>query len=428
MNVHPSLTDDAIRVAIARRARSGTDLDLRERVLAATTATRQRRGWRVRLEQGLTLSDRRATYSLVALVVMLLALALGVALVGRLLEPTPGSLGKLAYIWQGDLYVAGPAGESPRLVWHDPAPEDSVGGQLNWLDPETVLIQSWATFSGGVHVINVTTGADRVLDAGTFVALSPDRRVVAIRTFEKGAKPETRVRLFDIASGSVVGELPEPISGYPARWSPDGRSIVGESPDTIYRVDVATGARTVLAVGLCCGLSPHVPTWSPDGMRVVYVNYHLPVSHADCDFRCGTLWSVPSAGGQSTRITPELGSEYGPAFSPDGRWIAYVNTCPCSDASTTGLVSDNLTIMATDGSGARVIAPDPRSQPTTDPAGYLTMPGLDRVPRGQFSWDPDSAGVTYVATVGTLWHVTLDGIAIQLEGSAITEFARQGVP
>ena len=35
------------------------------------------------------------------------------------------------------------------------------------------------------------------------------------------------------------------------------------------------------------------------------------------------LWTVPSAGGEPTRITELAGREMAPRFSPDGRWIAF---------------------------------------------------------------------------------------------------------
>jgi dipeptidyl aminopeptidase/acylaminoacyl peptidase len=408
MTTKLTLTDEMIRSALTRRATGGDARNLRERVFAATADVSQQRGWRVSLGQIGALRQRRATLTLAVAVALLLATALVVALVGSQIDrPTPSSLGRLAYFSDGDLYVAERNGASPRLVWDLPATGDLATRQLAWLDPETVLLHSFTATDGGVSVVDVASGAHRLLDTGDLVALSPDRRLVAIQTFEEGSAPKDRVRLIDIASGAVVGEIPGRISGYPPQWSPDGRSILGESPDSIDRVDIATGERIVLATGLCCGLSPHWPTWAPDGTRVVYVDYHLPVSATDCRFRCGTLWAVSAAGGGNpTRLTPEFGSEILPTPSPDGRWIAYV------DEST-----NNLVLIAADGSGARVLAPDP-----------LSRPGLDSVPGVQFRWDPDSAGITYLTKVATLWHVTLSGVATQLEGSAISEFARQVVP
>jgi hypothetical protein len=413
MNVQLPLTDDAIRAAIARRASGAGERDLRKRVLAAAAAVPQRRGWRVRLEQLPILRQRRATPTLIVALALLLAATIVVALVGSQIDrPSPGALGRLAYLSQGDLYVAGPSGESPRFLWHDPASEDLAQRQLVWLDPETVLMESYATFSGGVHVINVTTGANRVLDRGDLVALSPDRRVAAIHTFNQAATPQDRVRLIEIASGRVVGELPWPIGGYPPKWSPDGRSIAGETSDTIYKVDVATGATTVLAAGLCCGLSPHWPSWSADGSRVIYVDYHLPANrNLDCDFRCGTIWSVPAAGGVPTRLTPELGSEIWPVVSPDGRWIAYI------EEFLNGRQTNDLIIIAADGAGRRVVTPEP-------------LRGLlgDGSPIPQIHWDQASDGLTYLSRDGRLWHIALDGPSTLIDLPTITEFARQVLP
>lgn len=401
------LTDELIRSAIARRVTAAAEGDLHERVLAATAANQQRRGWRVRLDGEWLLPQQGLAVRLSVALVLLATVALVAVLVGsQINRTTPAPLGGLAYLSQGDLYVAGPGGESPRLVWDIPATEDVAPRQLVWVDPETVLLQDYSS-EGGVHVVDVATGAHRQLDTGQFVAVSLDGHQLATLRYEEGATPPERLRLIDIASGGLIAELAAPIRAYAHNWSPDGRWLLGEMPESIYKVDTTNRAITTLATGLCCGLSLHSPVWSPDGTRVVYVDYHLPVSAGDCEFRCGTLWAVPAAGGGApVRLTTELGSEILPAFSPDGRWIAYI------DESTNDLI-----VIAADGSGARVLAPDPRSRP-----------GLDSVPNREFRWDPDSAGITYLTKVATLWHITLGGVATQLEGSAISEFARQVLP
>ena len=409
MNVQLPLTDDAIRAAIARRAASAGERDLMERVLAATAAVPQRRAWRARLEQLLAPPERRTALTLAVAVLLLMAAAIGVALVGGQVERTTlAPLGRLAYVAGGDLYVAGPAGESPRLVWDVPATDNVATRQLTWLDPKTVLMQTYDQPGAGVHVVDVTTGENRILNAGQFVALSPDRRVVAVEPFEPGATPDRRVLLIDIASGGGVGEIGGPILGYPANWSPDGRFLLGETPDTIVRIELSTGERTTLATGLCCGLSPHWPTWSPDGLRVVYVDYHEKATTDECEDRCGTVWAVAASGGEPARLTPELGSEILPAVSPDGRWIAYI------DESTRQLV-----LTASDGSRPRVVGPGPF---------HGGPDGLGPVFYPQFSWDPDSAGITYLSPTATLWHVTLAGLATRIEAPAISEFARQVPP
>jgi len=412
MSAQP-LTDELIRAAIGRRASAASESDLRARILAATTASGQRSGWQARLGRGQVLPDRRVGLARWVVLAALVSAGLAAAYVGfRAIErEDPPRLGALALMSGGDIYVAGPAGESPRLVWDIPPTGGGGPVGLVWLDAETVLLNTGASFlvvsqvPEGAYVVNVGTGAHRLLAPGFYSAISPDRRIVAVDTFDEAASPQFRVQLIEIATGAVVGEIPDGIGAGPA-WSPDGGAFAYESSDAIYRLDIATGERTALAAGLCCGLSEHQPTWSPDGTRIVYVNYHLPAEQngPDCSFRCGTLWSVPAGGGAPTRITAEPGSEVLPAFSPDGRWIAYI-------AEST----NQLILIAADGSGARVLAPVPES-----------FPGQDSDPDRMFEWDPDARGITFLTRAATLWHVSLDGAANQLDGSSISDFARLG--
>lgn len=72
---------------------------------------------------------------------------------------------------------------------------------------------------------------------------------------------------------------------------------------------------------------------SPDGRHIVF------------DL-LGDLYTLPTEGGQATRISGGLPFDTAPAYAPDGRWIAYV-----SDGSG----ADNLWIAHPDGSAARQV-------------------------------------------------------------------------
>lgn len=418
MNVQLPLTDEAIRAAIARRATSSGEHDLRERVLAAAAAVPQRRGWRVRVEHALALPERRATLTLATAVLLLLAMAIGAAVVGGLFDRTlPAPLGGLTYLSEGDLYVAGPAGESPRIVWD--VPPTAVLSQPTWVDAETIVVEQ---LPGGVYLVDIATRAVRLVDdGGELLALSPDHGRIATAHPMVGAP--SRLWIFELETGSRISDLGEIASTTPLTWSPDGQWLLGEGLRTgasatsgwVYRVDVQTGGLRDLAINLCCGLHQARPVLAPDGSIVVFVHYHQAVRGEACDFRCGTLWALDPVSGARQRLTADAGSEIGPTFSPDGSWIAFMEYA--------GGEGYDVAILRPDGTGHQRLTS----------TGDAFAPAANLEPFRYLSWDADGRGLTFMRLEGNgpqlqLWHVTLDGVATRIEAPAISEFARRVVP
>jgi dipeptidyl aminopeptidase/acylaminoacyl peptidase len=67
---------------------------------------------------------------------------------------------------------------------------------------------------------------------------------------------------------------------------------------------------------------PHPIAFSPDGREIAFVAVDDPVEAISTN---GDIFVVPveSGGAQPTRLTSGPGFEGGPAYSPDGRWLAY---------------------------------------------------------------------------------------------------------
>jgi Tol biopolymer transport system component len=85
-------------------------------------------------------------------------------------------------------------------------------------------------------------------------------------------------------------------------WTLDGQSIVYQDFQALYRVPAAGGAPVSL------GVTGIQPTCGPDD-AVAYA-------------RAGDLW-ILSSDGQERRLTNTPAHEASPAWSPDGRWIAF---------------------------------------------------------------------------------------------------------
>jgi len=106
------------------------------------------------------------------------------------------------------------------------------------------------------------------------------------------------------------------------------------------------------------GVAAVYPSTSPDGQRVVFEGDD-PNGQRDSE-----LYIVSTVGGISRQLTHNRVLDADPAWSPDGRWIAF-----CRSASSTG--APDLYVMRSDGSDVRRVTASPASdcQPQWSPDG-----------------------------------------------------------
>lgn len=126
---------------------------------------------------------------------------------------------------------------------------------------------------------------------------------------------------------------------------------------------------------------PGVPTVSPDG-RVAVVAVARP--DLDGDAYPSQLWAVPTDGAAPARPLTSGHRDSAPAFSPDGRWLAYLSAEPTGKPQLTVLpAAGGAPRRLTDlplGAGAPVWAPNSRRIAFTarvpEPGRYGTVEGV----------------------------------------------------
>jgi Tol biopolymer transport system component len=101
-------------------------------------------------------------------------------------------------------------------------------------------------------------------------------------------------------------------------WSPNGKKVAFESsrngPHQLFVLSVEGGEPVQVTSG---STEHYLCDWSPDGQRLVYVDWNLE-SGAD-------LWTIDLNSKESKPIANSRFMEKQGTFSPDGRWIAFTS-------------------------------------------------------------------------------------------------------
>jgi serine/threonine protein kinase len=169
-------------------------------------------------------------------------------------------------------------------------------------------------------------------------------------------------------------------------WSPDGSSIAflrRTSPETLSAIVIPAGGGAEHVIASLPGFRPGARkylTWAPDGKALVASN-RLNAAFAL------HLYRLPVSGDTEQPITegPEGAQDVSPAFSPDGRWLAYLRW---ENGATYELWA----------------VPQPGGKPKL----LVTSP----VPITSFAWKPDSRTIVYgggAISTGELRQVTIEG-------------------
>jgi Tol biopolymer transport system component len=264
--------------------------------------------------------------------------------------------GKIAFVREDgggeQIYVVNPDGSNQTRLTNDSAHNiepawSPDGAKIAFSSDRGGRFAIYAMDSDGGNVIRLTDNASANVSHPTW---SPDGTRIAF-TSDRDGNQEIYVMNSDGSNQTRITNNPAG-DGYPA-WSPDGTKIAFASNRLGGDYDIflmnADGSNQTLLVGdLGDDLSP---TWSPDGSQIAYSGHDFEfIVFGYLDFGTfiyqasavdGSLVSFPAAS--------EFTNNWSPAWSPDGKKIAY--------AGDTQVFHGDFQIYTTDldgGMGARL--------------------------------------------------------------------------
>jgi len=246
--------------------------------------------------------------------------------------------------------------------------------------------------------------------------------------------------------GKAVQVSPERQWTWYPRWSPDGERIYlrggsDEAPHVMAHYVPAAGGEPVgVALQAERELVTRVPgggfNFSPDGGRIVVSGYQAPYDPEE-----GVdVWTFPVDGGRPTRLTSDGSFEGYPCWSPDGKWIAFVDrhvtseddgfdaiyVAPAGGGEIRQVSSESDSV----GGGAIAFSPDGERIAffSDDAIKTIRLDGgqsqvlVTEVQSGRqsdLSWSPDGAKIAY-SGAGRIW--------IASPGAGAPEELRTGLP
>jgi len=314
-----------------------------------------------------------------------------------------------------------------------------------WIDK---MNDKWET---SLWMMNADGSHQRALVQGSDVRWSPDGKRIAYVAKGEAAGSQVWVRWMDAeGAASQISRLTETPAAL--EWSPDGKTIAFtmnvpvkqewriampaapkgakwiEPPKIVMRLDFRSDRigytdesyHHIFVISADGGTPRQVtsgdwnhggPTFSADSKTIAFSSNR--VEDAEHAFRESEIYSANLESGAVVQLTHRAGPDNSPAYSPDGKLIAYMSADSVDHSAWS---ETKLTVMNADGSNRRVISGN-----------------LDRPISGML-WAPDGSGVYFnVESEGSknLYFASVSGqvraVTSGKQVLTVTDVGRNGV-
>ncbi|HET7293516.1 MAG TPA: prolyl oligopeptidase family serine peptidase [Vicinamibacteria bacterium] len=202
--------------------------------------------------------------------------------------------------------------------------------QVYLLDRQGGEAQRLTDFKGGVRSM----------------AWSPDgTRLALVVSDPDPDEPEA-----DDEESAAKKKKPRPIVIRRLKFKTDGSGYLKELRSQLHVFDLRTRSSAALTSG---PYDVSAPAWSPDGRLIAFVSNRS--EEPDLNENSDVFLIEPRPGAKAVALAATQAAQSAPAFSPDGRYVAYIEQGP--EIQDTIYTSNYVAIAPVDGGPARPLTP-----------------------------------------------------------------------